>query len=637
MRDPMSEFKIADLFDPASHEAWLGLVDKVLKGGDFEKRLVGRSADGLKLAPLYTRADRLPEAETAVPGEAPLTRGRRQAAERIGWDIRQRHALPDPAQANKAILEDLAGGVSSIELQVAAPGWHGVPYTREEIAQALDGVRLDVCPVVLRAGEYTPDAAGGLMALWRARNVPQDACLGGFNADPLGTVAATGVLYHPIARSLQIAARLAVESMPMPGVTALAADGRVYHDAGATEAQELAALLATIVAYLGALEEAGIAPERTLPKIAVVLAVDSDQLLGLAKLRAARRLVWRIAEACGAGTAAAHVRFTAETSARMMAKRDPWVNMLRTTMACATAAMGGADAISVLPFTWALGQPDAFARRIARNTQLVLMEESGLARVIDPAGGSWAVERLTDGLARRAWEIFQDIEAKGGLAQALTSERLQDEIAAAADERDRQIATGSIELTGTSAFPLLGSDGVEAEPWPSNVLSANLKGAVVRPLRPRRPAEPFEALRDAADAYAARAGAPARVFLASLGTPATHGARTSWVQNFLAAGGVETVTGDGYANAGQAAGAFAASGAQIVCICGSDADIAQHGEATARALKQAGAKCIMMAGRPGAGKDRLRSAGVEEFIYQGIDRLDALRRLHSVLGIREAS
>ena len=181
----------------------------------------------------------------------------------------------------------------------------------------------------------------------------------------------------------------------------------------------------------------------------------------------------------------------------MMTQRDPWVNMLRTTMACAAAALGGADAITVLPFTWAMGQPDAFARRIARNTQLVLMEESGLGRVTDPAGGSWAVEKMTDDLAHRAWELFQAIETKGGMGEALLSGFIQDEIATQARRARRAIATRKLPLTGTSAFPLLGGDGVTAEAWPTDVLSADLKGTQAKPVPLRRLSAPFDVLRDA--------------------------------------------------------------------------------------------------------------------------------------------
>lgn len=628
----MTDITVTNQFDAASHEQWLKLVDKVLKGGDFEKRLVARTADGARIAPLYTRADALAGADTAVPGAAPFVRGTGRPRDQ-GWEIRQLHAEPDPAKANAAILEDLTGGVAAITLRIAAPGWSGLDYTQASMERALDGVMLNMCPVHLRAGEYTPDAAGSLMAVWRKQGIADADAKGGFHADPLGTLGRTGGLYHSVPKSLDIAARLAADTMTMTGVTALLADGSAYHDGGATEGQELACVLATVVAYLRAMEAAGIAPVDALPKIAVALSVDADQFLGIAKLRAARRLVWRVAGACGAGNAAARVTFTAETSQRMMTQRDPWVNMLRTTMACAAAALGGADAITVLPFTWAMGQPDAFARRIARNTQLVLMEESGLGRVTDPAGGSWAVEKMTDDLAHRAWELFQVIEARGGMGEALLSGYVQDEIGKRAEKRAAEVATGRLPLTGTSVFPSLGGDGVKAESWPAEVLSADLKGAQAAPVPLRRLSAPFDALREAADAFARQTGHPPKVFLASLGNLAAHSTRSTWAKNFLAAGGIETIASDGFKDAGEAAKAFAGSGTTVACIASSDQVYADQGEDAAKTLKAAGAGHVLLAGRPGNREAALRAAGVDGFIYAGCDMIEALGSLHSVLGL----
>src|SRR5690606_35359543 len=260
--------------------------------------------------------------------------------------------------------------------------------------------------------------------------------------------------------ALAAAVALIPKTAPLPHVTALGIDAHGYHAAGASEAQELAAMLSTLVTYLKAAEAAGIPPETALPKIAFTIAADADQFLGIAKLRAARRLIWRVADAAGAGEAAKNIHITAVTAWRMIARRDPWTNMLRSTIACAGAALGGADAIVVLPHTFALGKTDRFARRMSRNIQIVLQEESNLGRVTYPAGGSWYVEKLTDDLAKKAWEVFQGIEAKGGMVAALTSGYLQDEIAATAEARAKSIAFGWQALTGISAFPMLGDDGV---------------------------------------------------------------------------------------------------------------------------------------------------------------------------------
>jgi methylmalonyl-CoA mutase len=177
---------------------WRGLVDKILKGADYDKRLVSRTADGLAIQPLYTSA----------PASPALPIGGRPAH---GWDIRQRHTDADPAAANRAILEDLAGGVTSITLQIDAPGQSGLSYRAEPIAQALEGVLLDVCPIALDAGDNTLDAAGSLMALWRARGVADDKRVGAFNFDPLGTLARTGTLTQPVHTTLATAAKLAAD------------------------------------------------------------------------------------------------------------------------------------------------------------------------------------------------------------------------------------------------------------------------------------------------------------------------------------------------------------------------------------------------------------------------------------------
>ena len=610
-------------FDPPSREAWLALVGKVLKGAEFDKRLVARTLDGLAIQPLYTRADWA--AEAAPVGRSGWYPG--------GWDMRQRHLEPDPAAANTAILEDLENGATSLLLQVLAPGQGGLSYGAEALHVALRGVALNGTAIALDARENTLDAAGSLIEVWRAAGINENERRGAFNYDPLGVLAETGTLYYPAPRSCEIAAKLAADTRSMSHVTALLADGRPCHEAGGSEAQELAAMLATLVAYLRACEAAGLRPRMALGKIALALAADADLFLTIAKFRAARRLVARVAEACGAGSAAAAIQLTASTSERMMAKRDPWVNMLRTTIACTGAAFGGAEAITVLPFTWALGKPDAFARRIARNTHLVLQEESSAARVSDPAHGSWYVEKLTDDLARSAWALFQDIEAQGGMAAALESGFIQEKIARVAEARAGDIAHGRVELTGVSAFPKLGDDGVKVDPHPP--FDPVVKGGTsVAPLTPRRLAEPFEALRDAADAHLAKTGKRQQVFLACLGDLAVHAARSTWTSNFLAAGGIEAIASAPLHNSADAGAAFAVSGATVACLCSSDQAYAELAEATAGVLKQAGAKRVLLAGRPRDQEATLKAAGVDGFIFAGSDAIATLASLHESLGVQ---
>ncbi len=618
-------------FPAATHDAWMALVAKVLKGADFNKRLVTRTLDGLSINPLYTRTDALPGAASASPGEAPFTRGNHGQAIGSGWDIRQFHSHSDAKAANAAIMEDLQGGVSSIALHVAAPGTSGLPV--DAIAAALDGVLLDLCPISLIAGENATTAADALMAEWTARKLADDTRLAQFNDDPLGTLARSGTLSQPLAQAMTAGVKLIRTALPWPNTTALVADGNAYHAGGASDAQELAAILATLVSYLRAAEADGIGPDQALPKIAVSVAADADQFTTIAKLRALRQVIWRIADACGAGDAARRVPITAVTAWRMMARRDPWTNIMRTTLACSGAAFGGANAITVLPFTYPLGQTDSFARRVARNVQIVLQEESNLGRVIDPAGGSWYVEKLTSDLAEAAWTQFQAIEARGGMAAALTSGALQDEIAKVAATRARDIATGRIALTGVSAFPKLGDDGITTEPWPAAQQATADPAATVTPLAQARLAEPFERLRDAADAHAASSGSRPTVFIANLGEVADYGARVNWIRNFLASGGIDALIDGEFQRSGDAGARFADSGSRVACIVSSDAVYAELGEATAHALKSAGAEQVMLAGRPPEQQADLKEAGVDRFWYAGQDAVAALSDLHNALGI----
>ena len=632
----MTELSLMEGFSVPERVQWLALVEKALKGADFERRLVARTADGLRIAPLYGREEAPDGLARQQPGAAPYLRGASAATISPAWDIRQIHAGPDAATANAAILEDLEGGATSLKLLISAPGRLGLTPDTETLAAALKGVMLDVCPISLETGEDVVVAAESLGELWRAAGISEKARLGAFNADPLAALALTGTLRQPLDAALSEAAALAKSALGAPHLTALVADGHPYHAAGASEAQELAIVLATLAAYLRALEAAGIAPDQALPKIAINLAVDADQILGLAKLRAARRLVWQVADACGSGDAVAHMTFGAETSLRMMAKHDPWVNMLRTTIACATAAMGGAQSITVLPFTWALGQPDGFARRMARNTHLVLQEESGLGRVLDPAGGSFAIETLTSELAATAWKLFQEIEAAGGMAAALTSDRIQDDIAKVAETRARQLATGRIEMTGVSAFPKLGDDGVKVVPWPATSGSANGGAVRIKPLAVRRLAEPFEELRAAAEAHAVTTETLSKVFLACVGDLASYGARATWITNFLAAGGVGAIQSAPLSDAAAIAAAFKDSGTTIACICGADATYTDLGAPAATALKSAGAQRVYLAGRPKDLEPALQAAGVDAFIFAGCDALAMLGDLHKALGIEKS-
>jgi len=605
-------------FPPATAAAWRSLVDAVLKGAPFAK-LESRTHGGLTIEPLYPRD----AAAIVICGRAPGA----------PWTVLQRVDHPDPAAANAQALEDLQNGATGLVLvfagSVSANGF-GLDPSAETLKRALDGVQLDAgIAIDLNLSPATRHAAREFASLAKSRSLDPAKVDLRASINPVGGFAASGhgaKSWKDLANDFSaIVGALAGEGFRGPFAVA---DGRIVHNAGGSEAQELAFALASAVAYLRALEANGMSLSAARDAIYFRLSADTEQFLTMAKFRAARRLWARIEQACGLAPKPALV--TAETAWRTMSKRDPYVNMLRNTIAVTAAGLGGADAITVLPHTVPIGLPDAFARRIARNTQLVLIEESSLARVADPAAGSGALEAITEQMCHAAWSAFQEIEGAGGIWAALERGLVQEKIAAVRAEREKAISRRTDILTGTNDYPNLNEtapavlDVAQVEPPQESAATIT---AVALPRI--RLAEPFEALRDASDQILARTGARPKVFLATLGKLADYGARENFARNFFEAGGIEAVGGE--CAAADLAAAFKASGAAIACLCGSDRAYDSEGETAAAALKSAGARHIYLAGRPGAREAALRAAGMQSFVYAGSDALATLRAAYDIL------
>ena len=327
------------------------------------------------------------------------------------------------------------------------------------------------------------------------------------------------------------------------------------------------------------------------------------------------------------------MQLEAHAGGRWLTVIDPWVNLLRGTSASLGAVVGGADSLTVSAFDSAVGLPSDLGRRLARNTQLLLQDESGIGRVLDPAGGSYYVESLTDALAAEGWKQFQAIEAAGGLAAVLQSGSFQADVAATAAKRDKLISNRKQPITGVSEFPLIGerrpdsSSAPAADPRPGLALTGEV--TTVAPLKARRLAESYEAMRMAAEA----AAVTPTIFLANIGTGPSYVTRATFSSNLFATGGVDAVGDGGYADADAAAAAFKASGARAAVICGTDAAYTEQAVAYAQALKAAGAEFVYLAGRAGDAKEQYEAAGIDDFVYMGVDVLSTLQRLHTKLGV----
>jgi methylmalonyl-CoA mutase len=615
------DLPLAAEFPAASRDDWRKLVDGVLKGAPFEK-LVGKTYDGLRIEPIYQRA----RDAAVIPARAAGA----------PWQIMQRVDHPDAAAANAQALLDLENGATGLTLVFAGANGargHGLPPTPEALAQVLDGIYPEAgIAVELEIGLQSRDMGRHVADLLAARNIrPADVQIR-FGLDPIGGCAVRGGSPGPWASTATVfgekIATLAKLGFRGPFAPA---DGRVIHDAGGSEALELGYLLAVGVAYLRALEAAGIALEDAQGMVYARLAADADQFLTMAKFRALRLLWARVEQSCG--LAPKPLFIAADTAWRMLTQRDPDVNMLRTTVAVFSAGLGGANSINVLPHTLALGLPDAFARRVARNTQLVLLEESNLAKVSDPAAGSGGIETLTQQLCEAAWAEFQAIERAGGAFAALENNVIQPKVAAVRAAREANIARRKDVLTGASEFPNLHERvPTVLEAQPVVLPQAEASAVTFPPLAPIRLAAAFETLRDASDNALKTKGARPRVFLANLGTAADFTARATFAKSFFEAGGIEAIDGEGSTDPAALAAAFKTSGAALACLCSSDKVYAAHAAAAAQALHAAGAKHIYLAGRPGEMEAGLRAAGVGEFIAAGGDALATLRAAYAKMG-----
>ncbi len=608
------ELRLAADFQPATYDDWRKLVDGVLKGAPFE-RLVGKTSDGLAIEPIYSRA----KAATPIAGRAAA----------LPWQIMQRIDHPDAAKANAQALHELENGASGLTLVFAgANGAHGfgLEPSAEAIEMVLDGIFMDAgIAIELQIGPQSRMAAIHLAEYLKRKRVVVAACGIRFGLDPIGACAVWGsspYAWPEIVPALT-GAITGLAAMGFEGPFAVA-DGRVIHDAGGSEVQELAFVLAAGVAYLRAIEGAGVALENAQDMIYARLSADADQFLTMAKFRSIRLLWARVEQACGLAPKPLFV--AAETAWRMLTQRDPYVNMLRATMATFSAGLAGANTITVLPHTQAAGLPDAFARRVARNTQLVLLEESNLAKVSDPAAGSGGIEALTQALCEAAWSLFQEIEKAGGVFAALEQNLIQRKVAATRATREQNIARRKQVLTGATEFPNLHEAQVAVmEAKPIELAPYGEAKFKFEALAPMRLALPFERLRDRSDQILKERGKRPRVFLANLGPPADFTARATFAKSLFETGGIEAIDNEGFSDVGALAAAYKASGAALVCLCSSDKVYALEAEAAATALQKAGAKHIYLAGWSGARETPLRAAGISEFIFAGGDALAVLR------------
>jgi methylmalonyl-CoA mutase len=592
-----------------------------------ERLLDSQTYEGFAIRPLYTSLDARPE--TALPGQWPFVRGGDALRDvKSGWRVVESFpavAGTDVGTVNGAVLVALTEGASALAVRLGEGG-----IALGELDRLLDGVFLDLVPVIFEGVADSPAdlaaVADAVLPLLADLDDDQRSRLSiDLGADPLtaplsGQATVGGADNSATADGADLPATVAKLAGHAGGVRAITVDGPAFHNLGASAAWELAGSVAAAVAYLRILNDGGVSAPDALRQISFRYAADDDQFMTIAKLRVARQLWARVAEVVGADTAddAGAARIHAVTSLPMMTQRDPWVNMLRTTLAAFAAGVGGADTVQVHPFDAAIpdgldGTSTSFARRIARNTQLLLLEESHIGEVLDPAGGSWFVEDLTAQLAEQAWAHFQDIEARGGFVAA--RDHIAAQIAEVAARRSADVAHRRTAITGVNEFPNL-----DEKPLPQGGSASSIA----------RYAAGFEALRDRSDAFLASTGARPKVLLLPLGPLAEHNIRTTFASNLLASGGIEALN-PGPLDAAAIAAAVAESGAPTVAVlCGTDARYGAEASGAVAAARAAGVGQVLLAGPEKAVAEA--DSKPDGYLTAKIDAVEALSNLLTGLG-----
>jgi methylmalonyl-CoA mutase len=671
LRDPLDT---EAEFERPSETEWRSVVERTLGPGGPE-RLDRRVAENVAARALYMGSDRFPNA--GFPGLRPWIRGSRPLGNSVdGWEVCQRVCHPDPQHLAVLAGAEVRGGASGLWIDL------GRADTARLVARDLDALADAADPAEISVRFGADGHAVSLAAAWvdacSRRGLDLSRLRGSFGVDPIGRLAAAGELANDPGAELGMAAEVVRWTLgAAPGVRTIAVLTLPYQGAGADAAEELAFAAAGGLEYLRRLVDEGIGVEAACGQIGFVTAVGRDLFVEIAKLRALRRMWSRVAEVFGATDHCPPPHVHAVTSPRSLSRRDPWTNLLRSTVAAFAATAGGADAITVLPFDSAIGHSDDFGRRIARNTNIILREESSLHRVVDPAGGSYLIEELTDRLARSAWSILQDIEGRGGMLSALASGFVARRMAEASARLRAEVATRHWPITGVSTFPNL-TEEVSARPEPATPTSAEaperadaaplerlghheagkLFDAVVaaagagaslaelttalagspeptriEALPSLREAEPFEALRDASDRHAARTGHRPSAFLAGVGPLSENRARADFVRNLLAAGGVETIGNEAFEDAPTAAGGFGDAVSSTAVICSTDERYPDLVPRLARALKEAGADLVLVAGRPTADASSWLAADVDGYLHTGCDARSVLEDIHRIEGV----
>ncbi|WP_309399598.1 methylmalonyl-CoA mutase family protein [Cerasicoccus maritimus] len=701
-------------FKTASYEEWKVAAEALLKGAPFEKKMLTPTPEGITLQPIYRREDlsAAPAAQT-LPGFDEFTRGSHADGYRVKpWEIAQELPYGEPAEFNQIALRDMFRGQDALNVTFDIATLKGLDpdsakdgevcacglsiASLRDFSRAFQGIMPTAISIYFQAG----CAGAPIQALFKAwlaeqKGVDLKDIKGGLGLDPISVLASAGALPTAIEQLYdEMYAVAKSNAEEMPNFSAVGVSGLPYSSAGGSATQELGAVLATGVEYLRALTKRGMDISTAAKQIRFTLTIGGDFFMELAKIRAARQLWARIVKELGGDKEAQIMKLHARTGFNNKTKHDPYANMLRTATEALCGVVGGVDSLTVGAFDEIIRVPDEFSRRIARNTQIILQEECELTAVVDPAGGSWYIENLTNQVAEKAWEIFQKIEAAGGVYEALQGKVIQDMIAEVAKSKVKAVGQRRMSLVGTNQYPNLEEKSLDARipdyvtlrfkrsmelerqriscdedtdkailkllgeiqsadagdklaklvaaveagaslGEVSRALRANAEEPIcIQALPNRRLAEIYEELRAASAAYKLKNGHGPKIFLTNLEKLKRHKLRADFTRSFFETGGFEIVPSAGFTDTDEAVKALEASGAKITVVCGCDPDYAAMGADFMKAIK---AKLpdvkVILAGFPGDNEEAFKAAGMDDFIFIKSDNYATNRKYLELLGV----
>jgi methylmalonyl-CoA mutase len=628
--DANERSKLFSGFPPVATSEWEAKILADLKGADYEKKLIWKTDEGFDVRPYYREED-LKDLDylNSFPGEYPFLRGSGKSGNH--WLVRQDFASTDLAEANRLALEAIARGATAIGLNAT------VVTTREQMQQLLANIDLPGINLNFIASKSYPLTLELLIYEMTGRGTPAADLRGSINFDPLGFLMLNGDFYINWRSNIEEAEYLLnTATRHLPSFRILTVNGHYFQDTGSTLVQEVAFTLASGSEYMAALTDKGFTAGNTGKRFLVSLAAGSNYFLEIAKHRAIRMLWARMMEPYGTGDPGASEVFIHSTTANWNKTLfDPYVNLLRTTTEGMSAALGNADSITILPFDSSFRQPGEFSRRIALNQQMILKEESYLDKVADPSAGSYYIENLTDSLIRHAWNLFLEVEGRGGFIEAFRSGFIQEEIRKSRERKEKDIDQRKMVLIGTNQYPnLLETLSDTPEPVQSRVKE---KAASYPILPPFRGSAAFDEIRLATERYVAKGNPKPSVFLFTMGNLAMLRARAGFATNFFGCAGYEIIDHPGFQTVEEGVVSALASGARILVICSSDPEYPQIVPEICRQIRaKSQAIQILVAGYPKEQVEALQKAGVDDFIHIRSNLLDMLKKFNTLLGIDKA-